>query len=337
MRLVAPLHGAAQAGVGAARVLTALSSPPARTDFNAAHQVIARLLTLLDTLDLWIEEIPPLDTPQRYGNRAFRTWLTRLETEAPRLLASLLDGHMLPAACQPPATGQDGPGPQVPAAASPGGDEAAGGRPTVPDAALAELAPYLCQSFGNGTRMDYGSGHELYFVVFLCCLDVMGCFPGGRAYPALVLRVFARYLRLVRRLLARYSLEPAGSHGVWGLDDHSFLCYYWGAAQLATHPRLRPKSILQAPDVVAHFAEDYLYFGAIAHIHACKQGPFHEHSPMLYDISGVASWSKVNGGMLKMYVAECLDKFPIVQHLVFGSLFPWSPAAVPGDGPPDAG
>src|ERR1044072_2800409 len=27
----------------------------------------------------WIDEIPPLPTPQRFGNKAFRTWMSRLE------------------------------------------------------------------------------------------------------------------------------------------------------------------------------------------------------------------------------------------------------------------
>jgi hypothetical protein len=35
-----------------------------------------------------------------------------------------------------------------------------------------------------------------------------------------------------------------------------------------------------------------------------KRGMFSEHSPILYDISGVAEWNKVNSGLVKMYHAE---------------------------------
>jgi hypothetical protein len=37
------------------------------------------MLALLQILSDWIDEIPPLQTPQRFGNLAFRTWGTRLE------------------------------------------------------------------------------------------------------------------------------------------------------------------------------------------------------------------------------------------------------------------
>lgn len=38
-----------------------------------------------------------------------------------------------------------------------------------------------------------------------------------------------------------------------------------------------------------------MYFGAIGFIYDVKTGPFWEHSPTLYDISGVkAGWAKIN-------------------------------------------
>lgn len=43
------------------------------------RQGIRGVLGLLDELDQWIDEIPPLPTAQRFGNLAFRTWGRRLE------------------------------------------------------------------------------------------------------------------------------------------------------------------------------------------------------------------------------------------------------------------
>lgn len=31
-----------------------------------------------------------------------------------------------------------------------------------------ELSGYLEESFGNPTRIDYGTGHETTFIIFLC-------------------------------------------------------------------------------------------------------------------------------------------------------------------------
>ena len=33
---------------------------------------------LLETLDKWIDEIPPIVQPMRFGNKAFRSWLDKV-------------------------------------------------------------------------------------------------------------------------------------------------------------------------------------------------------------------------------------------------------------------
>lgn len=42
-------------------------------------QAIEKLVALLNTLDRWIDETPPVDQPSRFGNKAYRTWYARLD------------------------------------------------------------------------------------------------------------------------------------------------------------------------------------------------------------------------------------------------------------------
>lgn len=200
---------------------------------------------------------------------------------------------------------------------------------TISKEALVELQGYFTESWGNRTRIDYGSGHELNFLCFLLCLEKLGYFT-KEDHPALVLKVFNRYIHVMRKLQRIYWLEPAGSHGVWGLDDYHFLPFLFGAAQLATHPRLKPKSI-HNNEYVDMFKDKYMYFHCIWFVNLVKTALLRWHSPMLDDISGVKSWAKVAEGMVKMYKAEVLGKLPVMQHFLFGSLIP-SPEGLSSSG-----
>ena len=49
------------------------------------------------------------------------------------------------------------------------------------------------------------------------------------------------------------------------------------------------------PEAVARNRDTNMYFSAIGFIYDVKKGPFWEHSPLLFDISGVRDgWGKIN-------------------------------------------
>lgn len=243
---------------------------------------VEKLLGLLDTLDEWISEIPPQKSPQRFGNLAFRTWGTRLEQRADDLLESLLSHEF--------------------------------------SGVLPHVKPLFLTSFGSFTRMDYGTGHETSFALFLFTLTLVRFFRSTEEEEReLVLRVFVRYLQLCWKLQDSYRLEPAGSHGVWGLDDSSFLGYIFGSGQLRDQTEIPVTAVLQPS-----LPPTNLYFLSVSRIHQVKVGPFHEHSSQLYSIAtGVPNWNKVNSGLFKMYEAEVLGKRVVVQHIPLGGLLEW--------------
>lgn len=184
------------------------------------------------------------------------------------------------------------------------------------------LAPYLMDSFGNSTRIDYGSGHEASFLQLLLCLKKLNVLLDSDT-TAIAVAIFAEYLRVCRHLQRFYKMEPAGSRGVHCLDDFQFVPFLWGASQL--------KGTSFAPDHYPDSAKAQasqhlsLFLEAIVYINETKTGPFHEHSNQLWNISAVQTWNKVNEGLFKMYDAEVLSKFPVVQHFRFCELFSMDP------------
>ncbi|KAI9810856.1 MAG: Serine/threonine-protein phosphatase 2A activator 1 [Phylliscum demangeonii] len=303
-------------------------------------RTVRGLAALIAQLNGLMDEVPPDPGPRRFGNVSFRTWHARVESR----MGALLEEHLPAAVLASPAASTEEEGPAV--------------------TAKEELAAYLRGAFGSPQRLDYGTGHELSFLAFLAALWRLRGFEAnadttadaeaegdGMAERGIVLGVMDpakgrdSYFHLIRRLIQRYTLEPAGSHGVWGLDDHAFLPYIFGSAQLCpaigrtTSPLPTEGSLLRADGVAAVPAPaatteraaveaqraHNMYFAAIGFINDVKRGPFWEHSPVLWDISGVKTgWAKINKGMLRMYEDEVLGKRPVVQHFVFGSVLPWA-------------
>jgi serine/threonine-protein phosphatase 2A activator len=244
---------------------------------------VTKILTILDKVEDVLRRSPPEDQEgSRFGNKGFRDFLDLTAKEH-----SAWHEHLGIASQE----------------------------------AIAEISTYFLQCFGNRTRIDYGSGHELNFILWLLCLYLLEIVKPSDFRP-LVLRVFMRYLSLMRLIQSTYYLEPAGSHGVWGLDDYQFLPFLFGASQLLHHPFIRPLSIHQS-FILEEYSKDYMYLDQVNFVNSVKNiEGLRWHSPMLDDISSAKSWEKVEGGMRRMFVAEVLKKLPVMQHFLFGSLIP---------------
>lgn len=76
--------------------------------------------TMLDTVSSYIDGIPPIQQPMRFGNKAFRVFLDKVKSTIPELLVGILKTDAL-------------------------------------KRASIELQEYLFDSFGSYERIDFGS------------------------------------------------------------------------------------------------------------------------------------------------------------------------------------
>jgi serine/threonine-protein phosphatase 2A activator len=247
---------------------------------NSPHEVrpiITNIIGALTRVRQIMEDTPAISEPMRFGNRAFRTFLTRVYTERASILESVSD-H--------------------------------------PD-----VAEYFVQSFGSWTRIDFGTGHEFNFLAFITALAVLELIKPEDC-KAIVFDVMWAYWDLLLVIQDRYNQEPAGSHGAWGVDDYVALPFVFGSAQLIDHPEVTPANVID-PIVAKAHRDQYAYCKWIDYIISVKKGDFAEHSRTLWSLRNLPHFTKLNGGMIKMYAGEIMDRFLVVQHFRCGVLLKW--------------
>lgn len=244
---------------------------------------VESMLKVLDTVMKEVDRIHPIEQPMRFGNKAFRTLHAFLsDNMAETLQESGIDDQNV----------------------------------------VLEVTPYLIDSFGNSTRLDYGTGHEASFFFALIILMEKRVLPQS---ISVVLVVFRKYIELVRIITTKYVMEPAGSHGVWGLDDYHHLPFLFGAAQLIGREvdTVKPSEILDKAHLIRG---DSLFADCIEFIKNTKGkfARFENVSPLLSDLVKKENWSHVCMSLMRMYNTEVLGKRPIVQHFLFGDTLSWT-------------
>lgn len=253
-------------------------------DFLIISKNVYHIFQLIQLMNNCADACPPLNQSSRFGNKGFQNFYDTYANEVDKRLLSILENSQIE---------------------------------NISEHAY-QLSTYLKNSVGNRNRIDYGTGHELNFLLFLFCLNKLTFF-NKQDHKHLVLVLYRQYLECVRRIQVQYTIEPAGSRGAWGIDDFQFLVFLFGAAQLSYNKEIRTDDV-EKKDLVEKLAPKYLYFDALKYIFKIKMAPFHVSSQMLYDISGVETWEKICSGLLKMYQAEIIQKKQILQHILFGRL-----------------
>jgi serine/threonine-protein phosphatase 2A activator len=129
-----------------------------------------------------------------------------------------------------------------------------------------ELKAYFLDCFGSSKRLDYGTGHELNFLCILLILYEHK-YIEEKDFKSIVQIIFYKYIFLVRNLQITYRLEPAGAHGVWGLDEYHFLPFLFGASELINHPEILPSSV-HDEKILDKYEDTYIYLSCIKYIKA---------------------------------------------------------------------
>ncbi|KNH05555.1 phosphotyrosyl phosphatase activator protein [Perkinsela sp. CCAP 1560/4] len=258
--------------------------PPSCATSTAPTAVLRRLLAYIRSL---ASEIDLGDASvHRFGNPAFRRFISLVRQRIPPYLEVLV----------------------------------AGPQKDSPHDCVDILALYLTRSFGSEERIDYGTGHELNFFAFVFCLHRVGYIQPNQFHA--IFTVFCEYFALARFIIRRFALEPAGSRGVWGIDDYQFLPFLLGSSQLVGGTSLTPMDAT-TPSIAAKHAEELLFCTTVVAVSELKTGDFREHSAYLHFIrTRVNSWEKVRVGLRNMYESEVLNKFVVMKHFPLSRLIP---------------
>lgn len=189
-----------------------------------------------------------------------------------------------------------------------------------------ELAGYLSDSFGNETRIDYGTGHELHFIAFLCCLYDVQYFNEADL-ESVFFDVIVPYIKFVHKLISYFKLEPAGNQGFLLPDEYQYIPFLLGSAQMISNGQFGPSDLVpldregfEYTTFLKMHADDYIIMCQLLNINQCKTGPFCQHSKMLWDISATETCNKLYTGFFKMYKFTILAKQPMIQHFLFGTI-----------------
>ncbi|OIR57982.1 MAG: serine/threonine-protein phosphatase 2A activator [Amphiamblys sp. WSBS2006] len=180
-----------------------------------------------------------------------------------------------------------------------------------------ELRKYVWYSLGDPKRLDYGSGHELCFFLFLVAKSFL---DSGRVLFLPVFVLFCGYIGIAQRVQTKFRLEPAGSKGVWGFDDYQFLSFYFGASQMVGRDEFSPPRMCFDQTMVEQHKGQFLYMASVSFVLSNKGPDFRRHSPCLFQETKNPDWSIVRENIFQLFLEGVLAKHQAIHHIEFGGI-----------------
>lgn len=156
-----------------------------------------------------------------------------------------------------------------------------------------ERMKYLRNSFGNKTRMDFGTGHELNFLCFLYTYVKDGLIATSQ-----VSSILKYYFETVRLFIKKFNIEAAGSRGCWSIDDYLLLPYLFESSVKVKEEMNKDKR--------SDIRSEIFYSSK---------------SPVLLRMLN-KGWKEINNEMIRTYDETVLQRRVVTQHFIYSKYLP---------------
>ncbi|GAA5874021.1 hypothetical protein JCM16303_002665 [Sporobolomyces ruberrimus] len=191
------------------------------------------------------------------------------------------------------------------------------------DVILPELDFHLNRSFGSTSRMDYGTGHELSFILYLLILRLTGILSQSSS-RSIVTKILSKYWEVSKEVRDKFGLVQAGRRGGWKKDQETGTISFDHQASEARagHPT-RSNSTSSSLHLNTSSSPSNLLRSLLL---PSSSTPSNTSTP---DHSGTSTPLKhhyekeTRSDLFQLYVHTTLISIPCLLHLRFGSILPF--------------
>ncbi|GAA5907459.1 uncharacterized protein JCM6883_001213 [Sporobolomyces salmoneus] len=201
------------------------------------------------------------------------------------------------------------------------------------DVLLPELQFHVLRSFGSTSRLDYGTGHELSFLLYLLSLRLSGILT-EKDSREVVQRVLGGYWEVRDEGRKKFGLKVAGRRGVWREDEEGRVWFDQGASEKRGHPSRSKSSSSISSLSSLHLNTSStplnLLRSLLSNTHpSSSPSGSGSSTPNPYSLARTPSPSnspkhESRSDLLQLYIHTTLTSLPCLLHLRFGSLLPFA-------------